>query len=353
MAGQNGLQPRAALGERQAADILARIGQEVVGADPSRKGRGQLGVDGLAVQPLLQVGERGDPQPPRRVGAQDQQLPVDHALEAERVHHVGKGARDLVAGPAVEPGDPALPHRLHADPVPLPFRRVVLRVEPGEVHRLVDRLGQHDGAEAARRGGRGTLGPPFQPGEQLGVGRLQRVPDLLDLGDLDDMTVGHGDVGGRLLGQPGGETDPQLAGEQLQQGPARLGVLAGVQPAFQQGLGLVPVRAAQRVDHLRKVRLAVRPGVPGPDQGDRLGQVADIVVGPPEQLRVDPRLHRLADHRRLGGVERQGAGQGRQRPAALRVRLAGQVVPHQPKLGVPGRSQREPVEQRGEGAHWA
>ena len=63
-------------------------------------------------------------------------------------------------------------HRLHADAVPFPFRGVVGRIEPCEIHRLVDRLGQHGGAEAGRVLGRGLRGV----GGEDGAGQQPAAP---------------------------------------------------------------------------------------------------------------------------------------------------------------------------------
>ena len=296
--------------------------------------------DGLAVEPLLQVGEGGD-----AAAAQDQQLTVQGALEGHRRKHVGEGVGDVVAGAGVETAHAALTDRLDADAVPLPFGGVVGGLVAVEVDGLVDRLGQHHGPKAPKSIGARPFALAHQPGEDVGVGRVLAVPDLLQLGD------GHAaEVGRRLAGEAPREPDPQSAGEQLEQGPAAVGV-EGVEPAFEDVGNLFALGGAQGLDHLGKVGLAVGAGPLGPDQGDGLRQVANIVVGPAEEERIDPGLHRRADHRRLGGVEGKVAGQGRQRPAALGVGRLAQIVAHQGQLGVARAGQAEPVEQVGEGAH--
>jgi hypothetical protein len=154
------LQPRAPLGEAQGADVLAVLGQQVIGADAGGMGRDQLGVDALAVQPLLQVGERR-----RAAVPHHQQFAVQRAIEVQRRQHVGKGARNVVAGAGVKSAKAALADRLDADAVPLPFGGVVGGVQPGQVHHLVDRLSQHHRPETALGRGVRPLGALFQPGE--------------------------------------------------------------------------------------------------------------------------------------------------------------------------------------------
>ena len=283
----------------------------------------QFRVGGLAVEPLLQVGEWRD-----GALAHDQQLAVDHALKGQGPQDVGEGGRDHLAGAGVEPTFQPLADRLHPHAVPLPLRRVVGRVEFRQVVRLVQRLGQHHRPEPPGRRGVGPRAAPFQPGEQIAVGRGQGVPDLLDLRERRAAKIGHG-----LLGQPRRQPHPQAAGHQLQQGPAPVGVQR-VEPAFDERLGLATAGEAQPLDHLRQFRRPVRPGPRRPDQGDGLRQVADIVVGPGEQLRIHARLHRRADRAGLGGLERQVSGQRRERPAPIRVGSLAKKVPDQGQLGV-------------------
>ena len=97
------LQPRSTLAERQAAQILAVLGQQVIGDHRRRKGLHRLGVHRLAIKPLLQVPERRD-----RPVAPDDQLAIDRAFERQGFHHVGKGGRNLVAGAGIELADLAL-----------------------------------------------------------------------------------------------------------------------------------------------------------------------------------------------------------------------------------------------------
>ena len=68
-------QPRAPLGERQLAQVLAAFDQQIVGAQMRGKFRQQLRRHGLAVEPLLQHVERL-----HAAVAHDQQLAVDRAV---------------------------------------------------------------------------------------------------------------------------------------------------------------------------------------------------------------------------------------------------------------------------------
>ena len=174
------LQPRPALAQRQRSKILSVFRQQVIGQHAGRVRRHQLGVHRLAVQPLLQVSER------RRSSIADhQQFAVDRAFKLQPRHDIGKGAGDFVARPRVQATDASLPHRLHPDAVPLPFGGVISRRQLGEVHRLVYGDGQHHRPETPGRIGAGPLGAAFEPGEQVGVGRLDRVPHLLQIGHVD------------------------------------------------------------------------------------------------------------------------------------------------------------------------
>ena len=356
------LQPPSPPGQRQRPQILAIRRQQIIGHDRRREGRHQLRVDRLAVQPLLQVAEG-------RHGAvaPDDQFAIHRPLERQPGHHIGEGAGNLVAGAGVQTGDPRLAHRLHPDAVPFPLGGVVGGVELREIRRLVDGRGQHHRPEPPRRLGVRTVAMAFQPGEQIAIGRLQRVPHLLDLRDLHGVERdrrlaafwigrfadgGGTHHGGGGLGQTGGQPDPQPPGHQFEQGPPPLG-LQRVEPALQQPGHFAATGGAQGVDDLSQLRLPVGAvvGIARPDQGDGLRQVADIIVGPAEQHGIDPRLHRLADHRGLGGGEAQVSRERRQGPAPVGVRRGAQIVPQQDQFRVARSRQRQAIQQFGEGAH--
>ncbi|MNI37840.1 hypothetical protein D3C73_919550 [compost metagenome] len=128
-------------------------------------------------------------------------------------------------------------------------------------------------------------------------------------------------------GQTRGQADPEPSRHQLQQRPPPLG-LQRIQPALDQDGRVGAVGAKQGIDHLAQIRLPIGAmrGVTRPDQRGRLGQIAHIVIGPAKQDGIDPGLDGLADHGRLGRREAQLAGQGRQRPAAIRVGRRLQVI---------------------------
>ena len=86
--GDERLEGGAALGEGQRAEVARAVLQQVVGAQVRRVAAELGGRDGLAVQPLLQVGEGGD----RAVVAAHQQLAVERGVEVERVER-GRGRR--------------------------------------------------------------------------------------------------------------------------------------------------------------------------------------------------------------------------------------------------------------------
>ena len=88
-----------------------------------------------------------------------------------------------------------------------------------------------------------------------------------------------------------------------------------------------------------------------PHQRDRLREVADIVPRQLEQHRIGALGDQRADHVRLGVLERQRIGERGQRPAALRVARAGEIVGHQPQLVVAAGLVGEAVEQFGEAVH--
>jgi hypothetical protein len=71
-----------------------------------------------------------------------------------------------------------------------------------------------------------------------------------------------------------------------------------------------------------------------PHQRHRLGQVADVIVAELEQHRISALRDQRADHAGLGVLERQRAGQRRERKAALRVWRGAEVIGDQPQLVV-------------------
>ena len=118
------------------------------------------------------------------------------------------------------------------------------------------------------------------------------------------------------------------AGDELQQRPAA-GLVERVEPARELRRQL---RLAERGRASRPPRRATACAfgllrrIGRPHQRDRLRQVADIVVGQLEQHRIGALGDQRADHAGLGVLERQRAGQRRERVAALRVGRGAEIV---------------------------
>jgi len=93
----------------------------------------------------------------------------------------------------------------------------------------------------------------------------------------------------------------------------------------------------------------VGAGAGGPHQGDGFGQVADIVVGPGEQLRVRTLGGELADEAGLGGGEGEIAGNRGEADAAVGIGLGRKVAAQQRDLRVARGREDEAFEQVGEG----
>ena len=70
--------------------------------------------------------------------------------------------------------------RLHANAVPFPFGDVVGGIEVGKI-RILDRMRQHHRAERRRIEIDRLLAAPFQPREQIEIGRREAGPDQFDL----------------------------------------------------------------------------------------------------------------------------------------------------------------------------
>ena len=143
------LEVRAALDERQFAQIVLIVAEQIVGAQMDRKILDQFRRNDFSVQPLLQHVEGL-----HAALAQHQQLAVDGAGQMQRRHEVGKAFGDVLAGARIKPrlhvaALVAARDRLHANAVPFPFRDEVRRIETGEI-RILDRMRQHDRAGTAR-----------------------------------------------------------------------------------------------------------------------------------------------------------------------------------------------------------
>ena len=71
-----------------------------------------------------------------------------------------------------------------------------------------------------------------------------------------------------------------------------------------------------------------------PHQRDGLRQIADVVVGQREQHRIGALGDQRADHARLGMLERQRAGERRERIAAIGIGHGAEIIRDQPQLAV-------------------
>ena len=150
----------------------------------------------------------------------------------------GKAPGDVLAGARIDaaatrpPVRPRAADRLHADAVPLPLGQEVGRVELVEIL-VLERMRQHRRAERGRdRVASGCGAAALDPGEQRLVGRLQPVPDLLDVVGLDAAEA----AATAVLASRAETPMRKLAGDQLQQRPAP-GLVEGVEPARRAGAG--------------------------------------------------------------------------------------------------------------------
>ena len=338
-------QPRAALGERPLAHVFGSVDQEVVGAQVRRIVGEQLGADGLPVEPLLQQVERCD-----AAVALHQELPVERAGERERGDEIGEARRNVLAGTRIEPGDAAAVgalagDRLHTDAVPLVFRHEGGRIERAELV-LLDGMRQHHRAEWRRIARFRPRLTPFDPGEQLDIGRLEAGPDQLDLVRILVAECRH-----RGLRQPRRHADAQRAGDELEQSPAA-GLVEQIEPVSEPPRQLGLAERCKRGDDFGE-----RGGGLGgllrqrPHQRDGLGQVADVVVGQAEQHRIGALGDQPVDQARLGVAERQGADERRQRPTPFGVGHGAEMLGHQAELGVTSVLEGEAIEQRSKPIH--
>ena len=302
-----------------------------------------LGRHDLAVEPLLQVVERR-----HGLVAAHQQLAVEHALEVDGLDDVGKGRRDVLAGAAVEPLHAARGGDLHADAVPFPFGAEMRRDRARRARRARWRLASIGGRKAPPRV---AAGPRARrpAASRTAAGRAARgrarSPRPASTGWLPMLATAC--LASRA------ETPTRSAPVSSFSSAQRPVASSAVEPALQDRRRLHLGGALQRLDHLAERRRRPGVGIGLPDQRQRLGEVADIVVGEMEQLRPDLVLAEAAQQRGLGGGEVEPAGQRRQRPAAIGIGRLAQIGLDQPQLGVARRLVGERIEQGGEGLHQA
>ncbi len=346
-----GFEPLPAISEREPAEVLPVRHEDVVGPHVDRVLRDRLGRNALAVQALLQAREGLHP-----AFDHDQQFAVERrrspAPVRQAVHQVRKAAGNVVAASRVEPlrrPAVALDARdgLDPDAVPLPLGRKVTGRQGGEILRLVDGVGQHGGAERGRIDRVRLRSFAGRIGEEGSIGRLQAVPDLLDVVGRVRPQRRHGG-----LGQTSRDADPQRPRDQLQQRPAA-DLVESVEPTRDDaGQGHLS-RGGQGLDHRRQRGASAVVRYRGPHQRDRLGEVTDVVIGHLEQHGIGALRRERMDHGRLGVGESQRIGQRREGIAALRIRRGGEIGCHQPDLAVAARFEGEPIEQLREVLHAA
>ena len=197
----------------------------------------------------------------------------------------------------------------------------------------------------------GLSARPSSQANSSPIGRPQPRPDQLDL-----VRVLVAERGRRGLGEPRRDADAQRRGDELEQGPAA-GLVERVEPARELTGELRLAEGGERLDHLRQRRLGagidvvVGAGRRRPHQRNRLGEIADIVPRQLEQHRIGALGDQRADHVRLGVLERERIGERGQRPAAIRVGRAAEIVGHQPQLVVAAGLVGETIEQFGEAVH--
>ena len=201
-----GLQPLPPRIERQRTHILGRLEQHVVEPDADRVIRHHARADHLAVQPLLQIGERRD-----LTIAHHQQFAIEHRMKIHRLEDFRKRAGNVLGAARIEPPAAFGRDKLHADAVPFPFGAPIRRLHPGKVRRL-QRMRQHRRTEHRRLRRIGPRRALLQPREQRQIRRRQAVPHLLHIIGLD-----AADLRQRDLRQPRRDADAQSAGDQLEQ----------------------------------------------------------------------------------------------------------------------------------------
>ena len=141
------------------------------------------------------------------------------------------------------------------------------------------------------------------------------MPEFLDFGH-----VLAAEIGQRLLDEARGYTNPHAAGDQFQQRVAALCVEL-VKPFCDLFRRLAAREVLQGFDDGGKPQI-VRPHrlLTRPDQADRLGHVADEIIGIAEQDGIDAFLDQCADHGRFDGRDVEIAGDRRNGITAVGVR---------------------------------
>ena len=176
-----GFEPRAALGEGQVAQVFVALGEEVVDAQMGREIGDQLRRHGLAVEALLK-----DVEALHAAVAHDQQFAVDarprsRAPRRDRGRRARRPRRCANRCAATERPSPARPATAcRRMPSHFHSAKKSAGVELFEIL-LLDRMRQHRRPERRRVAGFGLRPAPSTQANSVLVGRLEAVPDQLDL----------------------------------------------------------------------------------------------------------------------------------------------------------------------------
>ena len=194
-----GFEPVPALGEGEAAQIFRPLAQNVVEPHRRREIAQHFRGRGLAVEPLLQVVERGD-----LAVADHQQLAVERHIRRASPRRCRETRRRYRRRSANRAAFRRRGRRAARGCRPISIRR---DSRAGRARRCrasssgcASISGQKVGRSPISGGGR----PALEPIEQRLVGRREPVPDLLDAIDLDAAPLGE-----RGLGEARRDADPQ------------------------------------------------------------------------------------------------------------------------------------------------
>ncbi len=193
------------------------------------------------------------------------------------------------------------------------------------------------------------LGPAvFQPGKQVEIRGLLRVPDLLDLPDAHAAEISE-----HVLHRASRHADAKRARAKLQERPP----LGRGHVVKKQGEILADLRLVaglKLVNDLVQRRQPVQDQavrIAPPDMRDRLRHFAHIVVGQLQQDRIDALSHEVAHERALEQLERERARDDADREAAIRVGRTAQIIRQDRGFVVIGVCVVKPVEKSGKGVH--
>ena len=254
---------------------------------------------------------------------------------AQHRHQIGKAFGNILTRARVKPRHTppvfiCASHSLHANAIPFPFGTKIGRIELVEI-RFIPGMREHRCAE--RRGiiGFGPLLAPFNPSEEIQIGRHQTMPDFFNLVGRKITKGSH-----RSLGKPRRDTDAQTACDQFQQSPAAC-LVEIIQPVCQELRQLRFARLVQRVHNIgeRRWRHIAPLGLRcGPQQRHRLRQIADIIIRHGKQHRIGALGNQRTNECGLGMFERQGTRHSGQSKAALGIGRGAEIIGQQTQFVV-------------------